>query len=247
MKELATMETITKEAVALKNMFLFATAMPGIDLAERHSFIEHVMAQKDFDQHTFRMNIDLSDAAMTEAGAFVVPGQPDWWVNEFRIGESIGHTLDLDVHLEDGRIIPRVLGVDCEIKRVLGSNGCVYQLGRRLVSPIEVSVSATPKREYISAEMFVSNYNAQELAKKYFDQRHEDAMKFYKSLKWEQSNGYTIQSDIYGVRIVHEMREGTLRAGATWGELFFPKEKDREPIMFHTFEQFVAYMLAKYW
>lgn len=245
------METISKEAVALKNMFLFANAMPGIRLDDRRGFIENAMAQKGFDQQTFRLNIDLSDTAVAEAGSFVVSGQHDWWINEFRMGPSIGNTLDQEVHLEDGRIIARVIAVDCDTNRVLGTNGCIYQLGRRLVSPIEVSVSAKPATHpMVSAESFLFSDNAEQMAKRYIERREDDAVKFFKQLKWvanEKGFRYCVEADIYGVKIVHEMQPGRLHSGATWGELFFPNNPQREPIVFPTFDQFIAYMLAKYW
>jgi hypothetical protein len=235
-----------------ETMLKLASALPGVLLANRDAFVKNLMADKDFDATTFRLNIDLSDAILNETHGWVETGVRDWWIDEYRMGEHIGSTLDLRVYFEDGTSINRVIGVDSNTGRVLSSNGKVYQLGRRLVSPIEVAVVAVQPSAatwQIAADTFLGD-GGEEKAKKYVEQREEDATKFFKDLKWvtvETGFRYCVQADIYGVRIIHEMQPRRLHATAVWGELFFPGSTDREPIMFPTFDQFIAYMLAKYW
>jgi len=231
---------------AYTNMVLLMTAMPGVKLAERQNLVEHIMAGENFHEETFRLNIDLSDAALNDAKGRVEPGTRDWWIKEFRMGQSVGNTLDLVVHFEDDTCTQRVIGVDGELRRILTVDGKIYQLGRRMVSPIEVAVVVEEPRWTLSAEVFLSD---EVKAKRYVAQRETEAMQFFRSLKWENCPkfAFSVQTDIYGVRIVHEMQERRLHATPIWGEMFFPKQPEREPIMFYSFDQFVAYMLAKYW
>lgn len=235
-------------AQAYKNIFTLMTAMPGVRLDARKGLTEQTMAVKGFDEITYRLNINLSDAVLLAAGATTQRGgASDWWINEDRVGSHVGCALDVQVHFEDNTRTAPVIGVDPVSRRVLTTDGRIYQLGRRLVAPIAVSYATPPKQKLmISADLLADD---QELAAKYVEKRHDDAVAFYKSLKWETARvfEYCVQTEVYGVRIVHEMKDGMLHAGATWGELFFDNQPGRDPIIFHTFDNFVAYMLATYW
>lgn len=240
------------EETAFTTLLLLVSAMPGVSMMNRREEVEKLLAQDGFDLATYRTGLDLSDTALDGTFVPVQKGTHDWWINEFRVGEDLENILDLEVYFENGSKVNRVLGVDKKTNRILVGGGRVYQLGKRLVSPIEVSVSVKPAPHVmVSSESFLGGDDvAQVQASRYVEQREEDAMKFFKELKWDtNSKGfrYCVEANIYGVKIVHEMQPCALHAGAVWGELFFPNSPEREPIIFHTFDQFVAYMLAKYW
>ena len=99
------------------------------------------------------------------------------------------------------------------------------------------------------AEDFARNHEA---ACKYLRIRPENTVeetvveKIMKGLKWEYRTGETIQADIYGCRIVHELRPGVLHATPFWGEIFFT-EVEKEPVQVDSLECFVAFILARYW
>lgn len=231
---------------AYTNMMLLVTAMPGVKLAERQNFVEHIMASGNFHEETFRLNIDLSDAALRDAKGWVEPGVRDWWIKELRMGQSVGNTLDLVVHFEDDTCTQRVIGVDGELRRILTVDGKIYQLGRRVVSPIEVAVVVEEPRWTLSAEVFLHD---EVKAKRYVAQRETEAMQFFRSLKWENCPHfpYAVQTEIYGVCIVHNMQKDDLTGHAPWGVLHCDKIEGFQTVSFDTFDQFVAYMLAKYW
>lgn len=90
------------------------------------------------------------------------------------------------------------------------------------------------------------------LASNYIELREEEARKFVKSLVWKSQDDdmrfvNCIYADVYGVRIVHDLSGKTLGAGTCWGEMFHRVAGELETTRFEKFENFVAYMLAKFW
>jgi len=84
-----------------------------------------------------------------------------------------------------------------------------------------------------------------EAAADYVNMRSDDAAKFVQSIDWKSASHDCEVTKIYGVTIVKHVTES---AGRVWGQLFKYKGLDVvEEKTFGTFEQFVAYMLARYW
>jgi len=230
-----------------RNMIDLLAVMPGVLTKDIPAHMHSIVTTPGFDEGTYRRNINLSDWTLSRHNRQMETDVRDWWIMGDRMGDSAATTLDMFVHFEDDTYSQRVIGSDVNTNRILCRDGKVYQLGRRLVAPIEVAVTREkPFGLPVGADLLASNAL---LAKKYVERRHQEAMQFFKSLSWTPWAycGFSVMAEVYGVRIVHEMQEGSLHAGKTWGELFFLNDKDREPIIFQTFENFLAYMLAKNW
>jgi len=105
----------------------------------------------------------------------------------------------------------------------------------------------TVVKKFVSAKELADN---DMLASAYLSKRQLDLEKFMQSLKWESRDGFILQADIYGNKVLHELQECRLHAFPVWGELFWaePGTSGKEdPVIFRTFENFAAYVLAKWW
>jgi hypothetical protein len=72
------------------------------------------------------------------------------------------------------------------------------------------------------------------------------------SLAWEKSDRFRgcVATTLYGNYLVHELRPCSLHASPCWGELFWTNEEMAEkedPVVFWSFEQFAAFVLARWW
>jgi hypothetical protein len=89
------------------------------------------------------------------------------------------------------------------------------------------------------------------LAKEYCERREEDVNAFMKTLPaWETREfGKVLQITVRGQSILHELVPGTICPGTPlWGELCVDGDLERgEMIRLKTFENFAAYMLARFW
>jgi hypothetical protein len=101
--------------------------------------------------------------------------------------------------------------------------------------------------QFTSAHHFISDTDA---AIEYLAKREDDLEKFMRALHWKRNNTFTIQTVVYGNAIVHELKPGALRAFPCWGELFWDeagKFGKEDPVIFDTFHNFAAFVLARWW
>jgi len=100
--------------------------------------------------------------------------------------------------------------------------------------------------EFTSADELACDHDK---AVAYLTPRQTDLEKFMKSMKWEVRNTFSIQADVYGNQIVHELKPRQLHSFPVWGELFWKPgaSKIEEPVIFHSFENFAAFVMAKWW
>lgn len=91
------------------------------------------------------------------------------------------------------------------------------------------------------------------MARLYIRSRPENTLdetvleKLMKQLQWKYCTGNTIEAELYGCIVIHELSPGILRAQPCWGELFFDKESKKKPVQFDSLECFVAFVLATWW
>ncbi|BAW19085.1 hypothetical protein [Ralstonia phage RP31] len=71
--------------------------------------------------------------------------------------------------------------------------------------------------------------------------------KFMKTLKWEYRTEDTLMADVYGCKIVIELRPCALHAFPIWGELFYGPTREADPELFDSLECFVAFCVARWW
>jgi hypothetical protein len=91
-----------------------------------------------------------------------------------------------------------------------------------------------------------------EMARDYLKGRNEDLRKLMETLpSWTpwHCGPFAIMIQLYGQTIVHELKPGTLHASPCWGELFWDEQHalENDPVPFWHFENFAAFMLAKFW
>ncbi|MCP3024971.1 hypothetical protein [Cupriavidus basilensis] len=96
-------------------------------------------------------------------------------------------------------------------------------------------------QQFLSAPDLLAN---PELASLYVEKRRIDADLLMHSLKWQSRGAHLVVANMYGYEIHHELKPCTLHASPVWGELFPPPSWDMEPVVFETFDCFVAYVLA---
>lgn len=97
----------------------------------------------------------------------------------------------------------------------------------------------------ISADLLSSD---PDLVAAYLELRQEDARAFCRSLNWVSKDMYSVKAEVFGHIIVHELKEVWLHSFPVWGELFWDDSaRHGDPIIFHTMECYVAYILARYY
>jgi hypothetical protein len=90
-----------------------------------------------------------------------------------------------------------------------------------------------------------------DMAKQYCKRREADMHKLMETISsWEvRRSGKVLRTVYQGHSILHELVPGALLGGGRplWGELLTNGDSEESPIRFETFENFAAYLLARFW
>jgi hypothetical protein len=87
-----------------------------------------------------------------------------------------------------------------------------------------------------------------DMAKAYIARRQDDALKLMQSIKtWESYTGNIIRAPLHGHTVLHELRPASLHPQPCWGEMIFKEGSGEEPVIFAHYENFVAFVLARFW
>jgi hypothetical protein len=73
----------------------------------------------------------------------------------------------------------------------------------------------------------------------------DEAERLASEINWESSGPFCVGARLYGHSIKHELRPRTLHATECWGEFFWANGDD--PVMFPTYDCFIAFILEKFW
>jgi hypothetical protein len=249
----------TKLPTDLREVFVEAFELVSAISPASNESTHMTLAEMLVDEHllnldAYRLNIRLSGYA----GRIKNPKEAyNYYLKDATMTGSIGETLNHSVYFENGSNSSKVVAVDMEANLVLTETGSIYRLARQIVAPIEVMMGVRPALRspakawpMPTADDYACNAV---LAKRYVETREEEARQFTKSLVWRNDDirfSHCIFADVYGVRVIHDLSGYILNSGEPrWGELFqMDAEGGPESLMyFATFDNFVAYMLAKYW
>lgn len=89
------------------------------------------------------------------------------------------------------------------------------------------------------------------VAKAYLKNRAAEAQKFTKSIRWSKKDKHTMKADVSGSVVIRELwtEQSDAFHKPLWGKLVLNEsnssEEEENSIKFHTFDNFVAYMLAQ--
>lgn len=90
-----------------------------------------------------------------------------------------------------------------------------------------------------------------DMAKQYCMRREADMHKLMESIcAWEVRRSGKVLHTVYrGHSILHELVTGALLGGGRplWGEFLEAGDDGHDPIRFQSFENFAAYLLARWW